>query len=129
AAVFRRLHDDQIFDADAVGAGLVVAGLVRDDHPGQERLGVRRLRDPLRTFMHAEIAADPVAGAVVVIEALLPERAAGEGVELGAGRAFGEPRGRQRNVALEDAGEAVAHLRAGLADRDRAGDVGRAVEI
>ena len=30
----RRLHQDQIVDADAVGAGLVVAGLVRDDHAG-----------------------------------------------------------------------------------------------
>ena len=34
---------DEVFDPDAVGAGLVVAGLVRDDHPGQQRLAVRRL--------------------------------------------------------------------------------------
>src|SRR5712671_5662946 len=79
--------------------------------------------------MHTEIAADPVAGAVIVIEPLLPERATGEGVELRAGGAFGEPRRRQRDVALEDAGEAVAHFRARGTDRDRAGNVGRAVEV
>src|SRR6185312_10006290 len=40
-----------------------------------------------------------------------------------------KPRRRQRDMALEHAGEAVAHLGARLADGDRAGDVGRAVEV
>jgi len=119
----------EVLDADAVGAGLIVAGLIRDDHPRQERLRVRRLRDSLRAFMHRKIAADPVAGTVVVIEPLLPERAARESVELGAGGAVRETRGRQRDVALEDAGETVAHLARRPADRDRAGHIGRAVGV
>src|SRR5207248_1209528 len=53
----------------------------------------------------------------------------GKRVELRPGCALGEPRGRQRDVALEDAGETVAHLGGGGADRDRPGDVGRAVEV
>ena len=70
--VLGRLYDHQVLDADAVGAGLVVARLVRDDHPGQERLAVGRFRDALRPFVHPEIAADPVSRPVVVVEPLLP---------------------------------------------------------
>ena len=40
--------------------------------------------------MHAEIAADAVAGAVVVIEPRLPQRAAREGVELAPVVPFGK---------------------------------------
>ena len=79
--------------------------------------------------MHAEIAADPVPGAVVVIEPLLPQGTTRERVELRPGRALREARQSERDVALQHAGEAVAHLVARLADRDRAGNVGRAVEI
>jgi len=64
-------HQHEVFDADAVAACLVIAGLVRDDHGGQQRLPVWRLRDALRSFMDAEIAADPVPGAVVTVEPLL----------------------------------------------------------
>src|SRR5882762_6009958 len=41
----RGLYQDEIFDPDAIRAGLVVTRLVRDDHPGQQRLTVCRLRD------------------------------------------------------------------------------------
>src|ERR1700749_787030 len=60
------LDNDEILDADAVGAGLVIAWLVRDDHARHQRLAVRQLRDALRPFMDAEIGADAVAGAVIV---------------------------------------------------------------
>src|SRR5438105_4419834 len=79
--------------------------------------------------MHAQIAPDAMAGAVVVIEPLLPERAARKGVQLRACRPFRKAREGERDMPLKHAREAVAHLVAGLADRDRAGDVGRAIEI
>ena len=34
---FRRHHDHQVLDPNSVRAGLVVAGLVREDHPGLQR--------------------------------------------------------------------------------------------
>jgi len=51
--------------------------------------------------MHAQIAAHAMAGAVVVIEPLFPERAARKGIELRAGRAFRKARQRERDVAFE----------------------------
>ena len=70
-----------------------------------------------------------MAGAVVEIDAGLPERLPRERIELRAGGAVGEHRGRDRDMALEHAGEAVAHLGGRLADDDGAGDVGGAVLI
>ena len=64
-------HQHQVLDADAVGAGLVVAGLVRQDHAALERRGAE-LGDARRAFVHRQIAADAVAGAVVEIEPGLP---------------------------------------------------------
>src|SRR5216683_5545323 len=87
----RGMYQDEIFDPDAISAGFIVAGLVRDDHPGQQRLTVCRLRDALRAFVHTEIAADTVPGAVVVIEPLLPQRPPREAVEL-------RPRGALRKA-------------------------------
>jgi hypothetical protein len=52
-----------------------------------------------------------MAGAVAIIEADFPQGRACEAVELGAGRAFGEDRGGDGDMALEHAGEAVLHLR------------------
>src|SRR5712671_6018751 len=125
----RGRHREEVVDPDAISAGLVIAGLVRDDHPGQQRLTVCRLRDTLRAFVHAEIAADTVPGAVVVIEPPLPERPARETVELCPGGPLRKARQRQRNVAFEHAGEAVAHFGRGLADRNRPRYIGRSVEI
>src|SRR4051794_32910782 len=79
--------------------------------------------------MDREEAADSVAGAVGVIQPGFPQRPASEAVELRAARALREDRRRDRDVALEHAGEAVAHFRGRLADRHRARDVGGAVDI
>src|SRR5271165_4042746 len=79
--------------------------------------------------MHAEIAADAVPGAVVVVEPFLPQRAARKAVELRPRRALREARQRECYMALQHAREAVAHLRRWLADRNRARHVGGAVEI
>ena len=122
-------HRDQVLDADAVGVGLVVARLVADDHAGLQGDVVGHLGDALRALVDREIGADAVAGAVVVVEPGLPQRIARQRVELRARGAGREARHGQRDVALEHAGEAVAHLGAGRADRHGAGDVGRAVAI
>src|SRR3954451_8512336 len=57
----------EVFDADAVGIRLVIAGLVGQDHAALQRRGAE-FRDPRRAFMHREIVADPMAGAVLEIE-------------------------------------------------------------
>src|SRR5690348_13119074 len=66
-----RNDQDQILDPDAVLAGLVVARLIREDHPGLQRLVAAALaapdrRDALRTLVNREEAADAVAGAMGV---------------------------------------------------------------
>ncbi len=69
-----------------------------------------------------------MAGAVVVIEPGLPEREAGQRIEL---RAAWCPSGSGRVASaiwpFEHAGEAVAHLPVGVPIADGAGDVGGAV--
>ena len=79
--------------------------------------------------MHREIAADAVSGAVLEIEAGLPEILPRETVELRAGGAVGKHRAGNRDVPAKHAGETVAHFRRRLADRNRAGHVGGAVFI
>ena len=69
-------HQHQVLDADAVGAGLVIAGLVREDHAALERRRAE-LGDARRAFVHRQIAADAVAGAVVVSRAPPPTAPAG----------------------------------------------------
>ena len=116
-------HDQhQILDADAIFAGLVIAGLVGEDHAGLERLVAAGLaaadrRDALRPFVHREEAADAMAGAVGVIEPGRPQELAREAVELRAARAVREARAGERDMALEHAGEAVPHLGRRRADR------------
>ena len=48
------------------------------------------MHDPPRSFMNREENAYPVAGAVVVIQAGIPERSAGKTVEFGPDCAFGK---------------------------------------
>ena len=72
--------------------------------------------------MDAQIAANAMAGAVVEVEACLPQVLPREAVQLGAGRADREQRARERDVALEHSGELPAHLRGRRADGDRPGD-------
>src|SRR5262249_32233704 len=52
-----------------------------------------------------------------------------KGVELGASRALGKDRARNRDVALEHAAETVAHFGGRFADRDGAGNVRGAVLV
>ena len=67
--------DDEVFDADAIVAGFVIAGLVGEDHARLERSRAD-FGDPLRAFMHGEIGADAMARAVIEIEARVPQRLA-----------------------------------------------------
>ncbi len=79
--------------------------------------------------MHAEVAADPVARAMVIVDARLPERGTGKRIDLRTRRPRGKPQGRKRDVSLEHAGKPIPHLIRRRPDRDRPRDVRRAVEI
>src|SRR5438105_151874 len=59
----------------------------------------------------------------------LPEELPRQRVDLRAGGAVRKYRARDRDVAAQHPGKAVAHLGRRLADRDGAGDVGGAVLI
>ena len=61
--------------------------------------------------MHREIAADAMARAVVEVDPGFPQVLARERIELRASGAFGKHRACDRDMALENAGVAVAHLR------------------
>ncbi len=54
--------------------------------PGQQRLEAAA-RQALRPLVHAEVGADAVAGAMVVVEAVAPERRARHRVDVAARRA------------------------------------------
>ena len=91
---------EQVLEADAVFAGLVVTGLVRDDHAGLQRLvATAEGRDPLRAFVDVQIAADAVAGAVRVIEADCPQILPRQHVELVAACAGREDRAIERDMS------------------------------
>src|SRR5687768_12589460 len=99
--------DDQneVLDADPVFAGLVITGLVGEDHAGAQRLvaaglAAARRRYALRPLMDGEEAADAVAGAVGIIEPGLPEILAREAVELAAAGAVREQRPGGGDMAL-----------------------------
>ena len=70
-----------------------------------------------------------MARAMVEIEPGFPQRQPRQHVELRAGRAFRKHCTRNADMALQHAREAVAHFGAGLADAQRARDVGGAVLI
>src|SRR3546814_7164178 len=95
-----------MFDADAEGARLVIAELVREYHAVVQRLlgprlSARGLGDALRPLMHRQIGADAVAGAMRIIDAVGPQILPCENVELAAARPLGEARGRQRDMAFQ----------------------------
>ena len=76
----RLMGQQQILDPDAVGAGEVVARLVGQDHAGLDGHGQSAWMDAAGALVHAKIAADAMAGAMIVIEPGLPERRACEAV-------------------------------------------------
>ena len=77
--------------------------------------------DALRTFVDGEEAAHAVASAMGVIEPASHRDWRAQHVELRAAVPCGKARSRERDVALQHAGEAVAHLGGRLADRPPCG--------
>src|SRR5689334_10980853 len=68
-------------------------------------------------------------GAVVVVEAGLPQGPTSQRIELRAGGAFGKARGGQRDMAFEHASEAITHFCGGFTDDQRSRDVRSPVGI
>jgi hypothetical protein len=97
---------------------LVIARLVREDHARQQflpgaGLPARRLGDALRAFVHREEAADAVAGAVGIIEPAAHRNCRASTSSWPPAVPCREHRAGERDVALEHAGEAVAHFGGG----------------
>ena len=119
-----------ILDPHPALALAVDTGLIAEQHAGLQRRLTRLLADALWAFVHAEIGADAVAGAVLEVHALGPHELPGQHVKMmthGAGR---EGLPRQRQMPLE--GQAVIPaLPVGRlpADRPDPGDVGGAVVV
>ena len=67
--------------------------------------------------------------AMVEIQPGLPKRHSRQSVDLRAGRSLGKYRARDRDMALENPREPIAHQARGSAHNDRAGDVRRSVFI
>mmetsp|Transcript_48826 Transcript_48826/g.104217 ORF Transcript_48826/g.104217 Transcript_48826/m.104217 type:complete len:331 (+) Transcript_48826:458-1450(+) len=122
-----RAYDEQVLDAHAERASLVVARLIGEYHPVCEahRVGVAR-RDGLRPFVHIQRGADPMSGAVQVVEPRPPERETGERVDRHAGRALREDARVEGDVPLEHAREHLALPRRRRAHVDRPRDISRA---
>src|SRR5690606_36869768 len=129
AAPDRALGDeDEVLRADAVGAVLVITGLVGNDHARLERHAVAG-RDADRALVHAEEVPDAVAGAVGIGDSVLPQELPREDIDLRAGGPLREPRHRDSDHALEHARIAVTLFGGAVAGRERARDVGRAAQI
>ena len=122
------LHQQQILQADAVLVRQVVARLVRQDHPLGDRHRLGQARQADRPLVHREIAANAMAGAMVVVQPRLPQRAAGKASRCTPPTPPGTPRWRWRCGLSAPASPARAtrRWRAG-AGPDGAGDVGCAV--
>lgn len=82
--------------------------------------------DALRSLVDAEQIADAVAGAVVVVQSLVPERAAGENVKVLPRHARAEARGGEGEVSAQDERAGALLLPGDRAKCDGARHVGRA---
>ena len=124
----RLLDQQQVLDADAEMAFAVVAGLVRQDHARLDG-HVRALGQARRALVDAEVAAHPVPGAVVVVQACPPQRRPRQRVDLDALGPRREAQGGDLDHPAQHQRGAADVLRRGRADGQRAGDVGGAVAI
>ena len=121
-------------DADAVSILDVEPRLVGRDHALFENAALAALRrltpaEAVRAFVDVQDVADAVAGAVLIVQIGLPQRLAGENVEIQSRAAVEEAGVREMQVRAEDAREVGAlGVRHG-AKGDGAGYVGRAFEI
>mmetsp|Transcript_30114 Transcript_30114/g.90198 ORF Transcript_30114/g.90198 Transcript_30114/m.90198 type:complete len:406 (+) Transcript_30114:60-1277(+) len=100
---------DHVLDSDSKRLILIISGLDRHNHPGFER-GLERGcpgRDPDGPLVHVQKRPHAMAGAVAVVKPSVPQAAAGKRVNQNPRGALGESQGRQRDVTLEDPGEAL----------------------
>ena len=70
-----------------------------------------------------------MAGAVVEIQSVPPQKLPRQWIELRAGNAVGKHRARDRDMTLENKRKVPSHVGARRADRDRAGNVGGAILV
>jgi hypothetical protein len=126
---FGGLHQQQVLQPNAVMVRQIIAGLVGQDHAGRDWRRPRQARQADRPLMHRQIAADAMAGAVVVVEPDLPQRSSGKGIQMRTADTLREHERGDGDMTLQHAGHAFAQGvgRLGGAGPDRTGDVGGAV--
>ena len=83
----------------------------------------------MRPLVHVEEVAHAVACAVQVVEVVVPQEVTGQSIELRAPGALREVASGQCDVPLHYQREVAFLPRRKVAQRDGAGDVGRAVEV
>ena len=100
-----------------------------DNVPKWQAAGVIQPIDPSRVSYWDDMfpALHTMTGAVVVIKASLPKRLTGENIKLCSRRAVRKVSGPQCDVTLEDTGKMFAHFGGGFSNRNRSGDVRRAI--
>lgn len=108
----RLLDDDERLDADAEVAVFVVAGLVAEHHARVEARVVRvgAVRDAGRAFVHVEIHADAVPGAVQVIKAAVPQWPPCDRVQHVAFQQSRKDGHGERDMAFHDSRKALLFL-------------------
>ena len=126
--------DQQIFQTDAVLSGQIDARLIGGDHTLLKDRVVRGIRsdfpaEAVGTLVAGEQIADAVTGAVVEIQTQLPQRRAGEQIQIDAGTARTEDRGGKIQVAAQDGGIVSAHGVGDRTERDGSCDVGGSLEV
>ena len=126
----RLAHEQKIFQPHAEFPRKIQPRLVRKDHArlqrGVPRVGGDAPMDALRSLVDAEQIADAVAGAVVVVQSLVPEWAAGENVKVLPRHARAEARGGESEVSAQDERAGALLLLGDRAKCDGTRYVGRA---
>ena len=112
-------------------AGQIESWFVRQDHPRRDRHRPCRARNADRAFMHGQITADAMAGAVIIIQPRLPQGGACEGIDMRPANAVRKHQPRQGDMTLHHPRDPIADCRRGgaRAGPDGAGDIGGAVWI
>ena len=104
-------------------------GLVGENHPGLQGHAVEILPQLLRTFVDIEEETHAVTGSVAEVALGLPQRFAGQGVYLAAGRSAGEDRHRKVYVTAQHQGIVFPLQGRAGAHRNGAGDIRGAKEV
>ena len=101
---WRWLRQQQVLQPDAIVAGRVKTGLVRQNHTRRDGHGAGGARNARGSLMHREVQTHAMPRTMVVIESCRPERPAGDGIQMRSGNPLDEDCPGQSDMTLEHAG-------------------------